>query len=261
MKTITANESLEVAIRRAQAALAGKAEMNRGIGTQSERMLHCVLKYYFEPDEAWQEVKIGRSIADIYRPQDNRILEIQTRDFGRLRAKLDAFLPDYKVTVIYPIAREKRLFWVDPETGEATGGTRSPKRGQPWEILKEIYRLPDHQMHPNLSFLPVMMDVNEYRLRDGRKSRDGKRGSHRLERMPYQMEEGFLLEMREDYLALLEDRLTVPFTAKEFGKALKLRGMAVGQALKVMERAGAIEHTGSEGRAYIYERTDHPSVS
>ena len=255
------NEALESAIRRAQAALAAKAEMNRGIGTQSERMLHCVLKYYFEPDEDWQEVRIGRNIADIYRPQDNRILEIQTRDFGRLREKLNAFLPEYKVTIIYPVAREKHIYWVDPETGEATGGKKSPGKGQPWEILKEIYRLPDHQMHPNLSFLPVMMDVNEYRLRDGKRSLDGKRGAHRLERLPYQLEEGFLLEMKEDYIALLGDLLHEPFTAKEFGKALHLRGMAVSQSLKALERAGAIVHTGSKGRAFLYQRTDDQSVS
>lgn len=257
MEMKTKNERLETAVRRAQAALAAKAEMNRGIGTQSERMLHAVLKYYFEPDEAWQEVRIDSHIADIYRPQDNRIMEIQTRDFGRLRDKLNAFLPDYKVTVVYPIAREKYIYWVDPETGEATGGKRSPKKGQPWEILKEIYRLPDQQMHPNLSFLPVMMDVNEYRLQDGVRSRDGKRGSHRLERMPYEMEEGFLLEMQEDYLALLGDLLMEPFTSKDFGKALKLRGMAVGQSLKTMERAGAIVRTGTgKNRSYIYERKD-----
>ena len=251
------NEQLFTAMRRAEAALAGKQEKNRGIGTQSERMLHCVLKYYFEPDEQWQEVRIGRHIADIYRPMDNRILEIQTRDFGRLRDKLDDFLPNYKVTVIYPVAREKHIYWVDPETGEATGGNRSPKKGQPWEILQEIYRLPDHQNHPNLSFLPVLMDVNEYRLQDGLRSRDGKRGSHRLERIPCELEEGFLLEQKEDYQALLEDRFQTPFTAKEFAKTMHLRGRAVGESIKVLERAGVIEHTGSQGRSYIYERTDH----
>ena len=145
---------------------------------------------------------------------------------------------------------------MDPDTGETTRGSRSPKTGRAWDILPEIYRLPVQQMHPNLSFLPVMMDVNEYRLKDGRKSRDGKRGSHRLERMPYAMEEGFLLEMQEDYLALLGDHLKEPFTSKEFAKALHLRGMAAGQALKALERAGAVAHTGSRGKAYIYERTD-----
>ena len=255
------NERLQTAIRMAEASIRGKAEMNRGIGTQSERMLHAVLKYYFEPDEAKQEVRIGRNIADIYRPEDNRILEIQTRDFGRLRGKLDAFLPQFKVTVVHPVPREKHLYWLNPDSGEMTGGSRSPKKGTAFDMLAEIYQLPDHQMHPNLSFLPVMMDVNEYRLADGY-SRDGKRGSHRMERMPYALEEGFLLENSEDYRALLRegpygDILAEPFTSKDFARAVKLRGRAVSEALKVLERAGAVQKTGiGKNRSYIYERVN-----
>ena len=187
-------ERLEVAIRRAQAALSGRKDLQKGIGTQMERMLHCVLNYYFEPDESHQEVRVGSYIADIYRPHDNRILEIQTRGFDKLRDKLDAFLPEHKVTVIYPIPREKMLYWIDAETGEAHPGRKSPKKGKEWEILVEIYRLPKQQMHPNLSFLPVLMDLEEYRLMDGW-SRDGKKGSHRIERIPYDIQEGFLLDV------------------------------------------------------------------
>lgn len=245
-------ERLEIAIARAKAALDGRRVMNRGIGTESERMLHCVLKYYFEPDEQWQEVKIGSNIADIYRPQDNRILEIQTRGFDRLRKKLDAFLPDHKVTIIYPVVREKYLHWIDPETGECDAGRRSPKRGSVLEILPEIYRLPDHQMHPNLSFLPVLMDVREYRLKDGY-SRDQKKGSHRLERIPYDLEEGFLLEYSEDFRYLLPEKLMDPFTVKDFAKVTGLRSHT-SYAIKVLERAEAIEHIGKKGRAYLYAK-------
>lgn len=249
---MAASERLDIAIRRAQAALSGRAVMQKGIGTQMERMLHCVLKYYFEPDEAYQEVRMESYIADIYRPQDNRILEIQTRSFDRLRDKLDAFLPEHKVTVIYPIAREKILHWIDAETGETDAGRKSPRKGRVWDILPEIYRLPVQQMHPNLSFLPVFMDVEEYRLQDGW-SRDGKRGSHRVERMPYNLEEGFLLEMTEDYIELLPSGLEEPFTVKDWAKATGLRGKAP-QALKVMERAGVVERAGNKGRAYLYKK-------
>lgn len=247
-------ERLEIAIRRAQAALKGRKTLQKGIGTQMERMTHCVLKYYFEPDESCQEVRVGQYIADIYRPHDNRILEIQTRGFDRLRGKLDAFLPEHRVTVIYPVVREKILYWVDEVTGETYNGRKSPKRGHAWEILPEIYRLPDQQMHPNLSFLPVLIDVREYRLLDGW-SRDGKRGSHRMERIPYCIEEGFLLEMQEDYIELLPESLSEEFTVKDFGKATGLRGHA-GIAMKALERAGAVERAGKRGNAYLYCKAD-----
>lgn len=247
-----AQERLEIAVRRAQAALSGRAELQKGIGTQMERMIHCVLKYYFEPDETCQEIRIGSFIADIYRPHDNRILEIQTRGFDRLRDKLDAFLPEHKVTVVYPIAREKILHWIDAETGETEAGRKSPKKGKEWDILPEIYRLPQHQMHPNLSFLPVLLDLKEYRLRDGW-SQDGKRGSHRIERMPYHIEEGCLLEMTEDYIELLPDTLEPVFTVKDYGKATGLRGKA-SYAMKAIERAGAVERAGKKGNAFLYRK-------
>ena len=112
--------------------------------------------------------------------------------------------------------------------------------------------MPEQQMHPHLSFLPVLMDLNEYRLLDGW-SRDRKKGSHRLERIPYHLEEGYLLEMTEDYIELLPDNLPKEFTVKDFAKVTGLRGHAA-IALKAMKRAGAVRHTGKQGNAYLYEK-------
>lgn len=72
-----------------------------GIGTLGERTLHMVLKRYFEPDESLHEIRVGGFVADIVRP--NGIIEIQTRDFSKLRRKLAAFLELGPVTVVYPV--------------------------------------------------------------------------------------------------------------------------------------------------------------
>ncbi|NLZ80724.1 MAG: hypothetical protein GX913_02820, partial [Clostridiales bacterium] len=63
-----------------------------GIGTLSEKTLHAVLKHYFEPKIENQEVKIGSYYADIY--TEEGIIEIQTKQFNKLRNKLKAFLPE-----------------------------------------------------------------------------------------------------------------------------------------------------------------------
>ena len=65
-------ERFELARLRAQNALAAKNEMGKGIGTQIERTLHCVLTYYIEPDESRHEVRVGTFIADIFQAQQNR---------------------------------------------------------------------------------------------------------------------------------------------------------------------------------------------
>lgn len=64
----------------------------------------CYFKDYYEPDEDHQEIPIENYVADIYK--DGEIIEIQTRQFNRMRGKLQAFLPLYPVTIIYPIPYE-----------------------------------------------------------------------------------------------------------------------------------------------------------
>ena len=89
-----------------------------GIGTLGEKTLHAVLKAYLEEDMNYHEIKVGGYYADICRAHD--IIEIQTAGFNRLRDKLNAFLPDYRVTVVYPIPQIKYLSWIDEESGEIT---------------------------------------------------------------------------------------------------------------------------------------------
>ena len=82
-----------------------------GIGTLGEKTLHAVLKYYFEPYEDNQEIKLGKYIADIV--GENGVIEIQTQNFNALRKKLENFLEFCDVTVVYPIAKIKYLSWIN----------------------------------------------------------------------------------------------------------------------------------------------------
>lgn len=97
------------------------------IGTLSEKRLHLVLKKYFCDDEAKHEVKLGLYFLDIF---NDEIIEIQTRSMNKLRNKLDYFLDDYKVTIVYPIAHTKWMQWIDEATGEVTKRRKSPKCGK-----------------------------------------------------------------------------------------------------------------------------------
>ena len=78
-------------------------EEKNGIGTLGEKTLHAVLKYYFEPYEDNQEIKLGKYIADIV--GENGVIEIQTQNFNSLRNKLENFLEFCDVVIVYPIAK------------------------------------------------------------------------------------------------------------------------------------------------------------
>ncbi|MCF0135456.1 MAG: hypothetical protein HUJ69_03435 [Lachnospiraceae bacterium] len=245
---MTENERLQIALERARGSL------KSGIGTLSERLVHSTVKYYLEPDSSCHEVPVGSKVADIFQKEDGHIFEIQTRAFDRLRDKLEVFLPEYRVTVVYPCVRRKIICWVDPDTGEVVSRRKSPREGQLWDILPEIYRLPDHMDHPNLDFLILMMDMEEYKLLSG-KGKDRKHGAPRMERLPLSIEEAGIVRRPEDYAALLPGLLPERFDRETLGKAMKLQGLKLSYAVKVLERSGAIRHADTVKRKYIYERT------
>ena len=74
------------------------------IGTFSEKSLHAVIKNYYEPDINKQEIPVEKYIADIFNGQE--IIEIQTGQFHRMKEKLECFLLQYPVIIVYPIAAE-----------------------------------------------------------------------------------------------------------------------------------------------------------
>ncbi len=157
-----------------------------GIGTLGERSLHAVLKYWIEPDERRHEVKLPCGlVADIY--DGERVVEIQTGSLYQLRGKLDRLLPFTPVTIVVPVVRKKTLVWLDPETGEATPPRRSPRVGGFWDRLPDLYWLLPYFSDPGLVVRLVELDLVESRARDGW-GRDGKRGSHRVERVPSRWE-------------------------------------------------------------------------
>ena len=219
------------------------------IGRQKERTLHAALKYYLEPDDAFHEVRTGRYIADIHK--DGSITEIQTRQFHMLRSKLAAFLAEYNVTVVFPVAQTKWLSWVDDTTGETTKKRKSPKTGQPLEVMAELYKLGDIIGHPNFSLRIIMLGIHEYRCLNGW-SADKKKGSHRLERIPEGIYSEILLQNPNDYMRLLPADLPEIFTVSDLSKKARVTPRLAQTALLVLYRMGAVCRNGRIGRKYAY---------
>lgn len=230
----------------------GGADGSPLIGTLGERTLHAVVKAYFEPDPAFREVRIGRYVADICR--DGQIVEIQTRSFRSLRGKLRAFAPGYRVTVVYPVAREKYVSWIDPETGEITSRRKSPKRGTVYDLLPELYALRPVMPLENVDFAVLFVDTEEYRLLNGR-SRDRKRfGAERAERIPTALGGIERFETPEDWLKLIPDTLPEDFGTADFAGAARMTRYTAGNSLRTLETLGAVVRVGRNGNALVYKR-------
>ena len=144
--------------------------------------------------------------------------------------------------------------WLDPATGEVLSHYRSPRAERVQDALRELFWLSEHLLHPRLTVCLMLVEGEEIRLQDGKRSRDGKRGSHRQAMIPRALLDEVVLSEREDYLRFLPEKLSDTFTAAEYGKAMGLRGKALYAALAVLCAVGLIEKGERRGRAYIYRK-------
>lgn len=232
-----------------QAREAARSSGAGGIGTLGEKTLHAVLKHYYEPDTTCHEIPIGRYVADI--AGKDGLIEIQTRSFDRLRDKLEVFLDCGPVTVVYPVPALKWLIWVNVDTGELRPRRKSPKRYGPCQLLPELYRLRHLLDHPNLSFCVVLLEVEETRYLNGW-SRDRKKGSTRLDRVPLSVLDEITISGPGDYAAFLSPALPAPFTSRDFQKTSGLSLSKAQTALNVLHRIGAVVRTGRTAQGYCY---------
>ncbi|MBR1758209.1 MAG: hypothetical protein IJ744_05715 [Lachnospiraceae bacterium] len=225
------------------------------IGKLQEKTVHAVCKYYLEENEAYHEVKVEGLVADICRA-DGSIVEVQTRNFDKLRAKLRRFLPEHAVEVIYPMPFEKWVIWMD-EDGALSEPRKSPKKGKPVEACYELWRIKEFLDDPNLTVRLLLFDVEEYRLLNGW-SKDKKHGSTRYDRVPRKLREEIVLHGFSDYREAFVPVFTFPeeFTAKEFQKANHMTQKRASYALGFLREIGVVTQVGMRGKAYVYRRSE-----
>ncbi len=221
-----------------------------GIGTQSEKSLHAILKRYFERDTAFHEIKVGKQIADIAR--DGEIIEIQTRELYRLKKKLSTFLVENRVTVVYPVIAKKRLFWLEPNTGEVKSSRKSSKGGQAVDALAELYGLREYIKDKNFHFCVMLLEVNEYRILDGY-GKDKKKRATKADTIPYALSDEMYFDCAEDYKIFLPEALPQKFTSKDYGKIVGCPLWIAQRALNILSCLGLIREVGKDGRYKQYE--------
>lgn len=219
------------------------------IGRLQEKRLHATLKYWLDADETHHEVKLPcGAVADIF--DGTRVTEIQNGNFSGFRVKLCRLLEDYPVTVIYPLPRKKMLYWVDPETGAADAGRRSPKVGSFADAAPELLFIAKQLFHPALTVRLQLIDMDEYKLKDGW-GNEGRRGAHRLERVPTAVGEALEIRTPADLKACLPAKLPAFFTSADYQKCTRLKGRRLSAALKLFLETGVITRE-KQGNKYIY---------
>ncbi len=236
----------------ARARVLGEGYGEEGIGTLSERSLHRILKLYFEPDEALHEVKFLGKVCDIKNAQG--ITEIQTRHLSALVPKLERFLPECPVTVVYPLDRIKYISTVKRESGEILPRKKSPKHCTVYDSFYELYNIRSFLSSPNLTVKLVFLESDEFRYDSG-KAFGRRRKRERAERIPNAIVDTVTLASAEDYKVLVPPTLASEFSATDFNRAVG-KGFAYGYSgIQILIAVGLAEKIGKVGRSIMYRLT------
>lgn len=227
------------------------ANQLKGIGTLQEKVLHATLKRAYHEDNLNHEIKLNGYVVDLF--VDNKVIEIQTRQFNKLRNKLNALLLEYPITLVYPIPYIKYLSWIDPLTGESSKQRKSPKQGTIYDCVYELYKIKMFLNHPNLSIHLIFIDILEYRLLNGW-SDDKKRGSWRNDRIPLRYRKTINLNERNDYLQFIPLELNNAFTSKDFMMHSETTKRIAQLTLNILQCMKIIEVIGKQGRLNLYKK-------
>jgi hypothetical protein len=226
-----------------------KNPANFNIGVLKENNLHAGLKQWYSKPGDILESRVDGYIIDILR--DGLLIEIQTRNFSKLKKKLLALTEAHPVHLVFPISKEK---WIVKEYSPLLKKRRkSPYKGRLEHIFLELVRIPKIVLHPSFTFEVLLIHEEEIQINDGKGSWRRKGWSIK-DRNLIKVIERREFTCPEDYLSLLPPDLPSPFTIRDLAAAGHMPAYLAQKTAYCLRQMGAINQSGKRGRAYLYEK-------
>ena len=223
-----------------------------GIGMLREKPLHAGVKRWYAEDGDRFEVPVGGYVIDLVR--GDLLIEVQTRGFSGMRAKLASLLgAGYGVRVVHPIAVDRWIVQVD-DVGTLLARRRSPKHGALIDLVPELVSFPELLAHPGFAIEVLLTEEEELRRHDPARCWR-RRGWTVVERRLVEVIDRVRLTDAADLKVLLPAGLPDRFTTADLA-ALSPRSDAVARQLAYcLRKVGIIEATGKRGHAVEYRLT------
>ena len=220
------------------------------IGTLNESSLHSTLKLRYKKAEDQLEVPIENFVIDIVR--DDLLIEIQTKNFSSIKNKLETLLKNHRVRLIHPIVKDKWIINMDQQTSKIISKRLSPSHQSYLDIFEELIRIPDLISNPNLTIELVVVQIEEFRINDGKGSWRRKGWSI------YDKKLVNIVEKKEfcspiDFLMLKPSTLKPPFTNADLAYSLK-KPLRLAQKMSYcLRKMGIIKVVGKCGRSMLFD--------
>lgn len=231
------------------------------IGTLGEKSLHAMLKWYYETDGDRHEIPIGSYVADIV--GEHGIIEIQTRNFIRLKPKLGELLTAANVTVVYPIIVQKRIINTSSDTGEVISSRKSPKHGSIYTSAHELYAIRELLSSPRLTIKMPMLSADEVRVfgmkTKRRRKQHTRSGEYVSDIIPNDIIDEITFRNRQDYNIFIPyscRELSAGFDSADFAAAAVTDIYSARRILNILTNLGLTEIVGKKGRSKLYSVCD-----
>ncbi len=228
--------------------------MRSGIGSLNETPFHASLKRLVAPAGARFEVDVEGYVVDVV--CDDLLIEVQTRNVSGMREKLGALVPMYRVRLVLPVPERKWIVRCYDDGSEQR--RRSPKRGVPEDVFRELVSIPELLGHPNFEVEIVLTEQEELRRHvPGKAWR--RKGWVVTGRRLLAVTGRHLLREPTDLLTFLPTALSCRFTTLELARLGGYPRRTAQQATYCLRGLGLIEAVGRQGNAIEYQRAEPPA--
>jgi hypothetical protein len=217
------------------------------IGSLNESPLHASLKRLLAPPGSSFEVKLGGYVIDAV--ADDLLIEVQTRNFGAMRTKLAALLPEHRVRLILPVAQRRWL--VKHHADGSVQRRRSPLSGGPQNLFAELVYGPELFAHPHLEIELVLIEEEEHRRHEPGKAWR-RRGWVVHDRSLVSVLGRHHYRHPPDLLSLLPGGLPEPFGTADVADLGGWSRRLAQQAAYCLVALQLAERVGKQGNAHLY---------
>ena len=225
--------------------------------TINESDLHSTLKnMYAEIYDGKTEICQNGYVYDII-ASDNTVIEIQTKNLSQLKNKLeDTIKRNQKIKLVHPVIINKRIITYDND-GKVLSNRKSPKKGNFYDIFKELTQIYPLLLNENLSLEILEINMTEVRIKDlelvqsANKKRRFKKDWIKSNKKLDEILNTKILNSKEDFLSLLPKELPDLFCAKDINKAINSKNGNL--LIWIFVRMGLIKYISKKGNTKFYK--------
>jgi hypothetical protein len=196
------------------------------------------------------EQKLEGYVIDIIKRTG--LVEIQTKNFLKIKPKLKKLLRKHKVRLVHNIPFIKWIIKTD-DGGKVITKRKSSKKGNIYHLFDELIYLIDVVSDPNFSLEIVITEEEEFRQDDGKGSWRRK-GVSIKDRKLVGIIEKKKFNKPGDYLKILPRGIKEPFSTKDIAGELRISINLARKILYFYKAVKLINCTGKNGNLLLYNK-------